>query len=85
VYTYFAENPKAVFKFVQTKEEDLEETLGLIRQYKIPANRVYLMPEGTSPEALKAKQLWLVEVCKQHGFNYTDRLHVHIYGPKRGV
>jgi organic radical activating enzyme len=85
VYTYFAENPKAVFKFVQTKEEDLEETLGLIRQYNILANRVYLMPEGTSPEALKAKQLWLVEVCKQHGFNYTDRLHVHIYGPKRGV
>lgn len=85
VYAYFAENPKAIFKFVQTKEEDLDETLGLIRQYKIPANRVYLMPEGTSPEALKAKQLWLVEVCKQHGFNYTDRLHVHIYGPKRGV
>lgn len=85
VYAYFAENLKSVFKFVQTKEEDLVETLALIHTYKIPPNRVFMMPEGTSPEALSAKQQWLVEICKTHGFNYTDRLHVHIYGAKRGV
>jgi organic radical activating enzyme len=85
VYAYFAEKQKAVFKFVQTKEADLEETLALIQQFHIPPHRVYMMPEGTSPASLQAKQQWLVEICKQHGFNYTDRLHVHIYGAKRGV
>lgn len=85
VYAYFAKSPKAVFKFVVTKEEDLKEIVALVQSYHIPREHIYLMPEGTSPEALTARQQWLVEVCKKHGFNYTDRLHVHIYGAKRGV
>ncbi|MTI25635.1 7-carboxy-7-deazaguanine synthase QueE, partial [Fulvivirga kasyanovii] len=85
VYKYFSENPKAVFKFVVSNEEDLQEVLALISKYKIKPRHVYLMPEGTSPEKLRAKQQWLIEACKQHNFNYTDRLHIHIYGNKRGV
>ena len=43
------------------------------------------MPQGTKAESLKEKQIWLVEICKEYGFNYTDRLHIHMYGDKRGV
>lgn len=84
-YDYFSKNDKAVFKFVIATEKDLEEVLGLCHTYQIPKEKVYLMPEGTNPNALKKKQQWLIEICKDHQFNYTDRLHVHIYGDKRGV
>ena len=84
-YQYFSQHPKAVFKFVITCENDLTEVLTLCDTYQISNNKVYLMPEGTHPETLQKKQQWLIEICKKHQFNYTDRLHVHIYGDKRGV
>lgn len=85
VYRYFTDNPKAVFKFVISSEKDLTEVLTICKDYKISNKKVYLMPEGTNPEMLQKKQQWLIEICKKHQFNYTDRLHVHIYGDKRGV
>lgn len=85
VYSFFAQNPKAWFKFVVAEKTDLNEVLALIKKYHISAEKVYLMPEGTTSERLHEKQQWLVEQCKKYGFNYTDRLHIHIYGSKRGV
>ena len=84
-YRFFAQSPKAVFKFVVAEPQDLEEVMGLIRRYAIDPEKVYLMPEGTSEASLRAKMAWLVEVCKQHGFHFTSRLHILIYGNKRGV
>lgn len=85
VYEYFAAQPKAVFKFVLTQRSELQEVLSLVERYQIPPERVYLMPEGTSAEDLVEKQAWLVEVCKAYGFFFTSRLHVWIYGDRRGV
>lgn len=84
-YSYFSKNDKAVFKFVIADEIDLDEVLGICKTYNIPNTKVYLMPEGTNPTKLQEKQQWLIELCKKYQFNYTDRLHVHIYGDKRGV
>lgn len=85
VYRHFAQNDKAVFKYVIDEQGDLEEVLSLIEKYQIDPNSIYLMPQGTSPDQLTSKQQWLIEVCKRHNFNYSDRLHIHIYGEKRGV
>jgi len=85
VYQFFATNPKAVFKFVIATPQDLEEVNHLIETYQLKPESIFLMPEGINPEELIEKQQWLVEICKQYGFNYTDRLHIHIYGDKRGV
>jgi organic radical activating enzyme len=85
VYRYFAQSDKAHFKFVVANPAELEEVQGLIQRYAIKPSRVYLMPEGTSTERLAEKQAWLVEACKAHGFNFTSRLHIFIYGNKRGV
>jgi len=82
---FFSTNNKAYFKFVISQQSDLDEVLTIIKKYKITSDRVYLMPEGTNASSLNNKQQWLVEICKSHGFNYTDRLHIHIYGSKRGV
>lgn len=85
VLAYFAAHERAFFKFVVETPEDLEEVLALVARYNIAHDSVYLMPEGTKQEILKSRQQWVVEICKQYGFLYTDRLHIHIYGDKRGV
>jgi 7-carboxy-7-deazaguanine synthase len=84
-YNYFNANSKATFKFVIDTPLDLEEVESLTTKYNISADKVYLMPQGTSDEQLKSKQQWLIEACKSSGYNYTDRLHILVYGDKRGV
>lgn len=84
-FKYFSNSEKATFKFVIDSPEDLDEVAHLINKYSISPNKVYLMPQGTTGVALNQKQQWLVEICKEHGYNYTDRLHIHIYGDKKGV
>lgn len=82
---FFARSPKANFKFVITEQPDLEEVLQLLNTYAISPEKVWLMPEGTSAQALSEKRRWLVEICKTYGFRYSDRLHVQIWGSKKGV
>lgn len=82
---FFAQSPKANFKFVLSEKEDLAEVLDLIRTYDIAPQKIWLMPEGTSAGTLAKRRKWLVEICKAHGFRYSDRLHVQIWGSKKGI
>jgi len=82
---FFAASPKSNFKFVVDTADDINEVLQLIREYNIDPATVYLMPQGRSIESLKQKENWLVDICKTYNFNYTDRLHIHIWGNKRGI
>ncbi len=85
VLRFFAQSPKANFKFVVAAPGDLTEVLELVDHYSIAPEKVWLMPEGMSPAALAERRLWLVEICKQYNFRYSDRLHVQIWGSKKGV
>jgi 7-carboxy-7-deazaguanine synthase len=46
---------------------------------------VVLMPEGTSVETIYERAAWIVEVCKRERFRYSPRLHIDLWGDKRGV
>lgn len=81
----FAATEKADFKFVVFGENDLPEILELVEKYDIPHDRVFLMPEGRTPEEVKQHQEELVELAKRENFNVTTRLHVLIWGKKRNV
>lgn len=83
--TFFAVSPKSNFKYVVSSEKDLAEVLELNQRYAIPPTKVWLMPEGSSAAVLQARREWLAEICKQHGFRFSDRLHVQIWGAKKGV
>ncbi|MGQ8335455.1 7-carboxy-7-deazaguanine synthase QueE [Sunxiuqinia sp. A32] len=83
--SFYSDTNKSNFKFVIDQQSDLDEVLSLAEKYKISSDRIYLMSQGISRDQLISKQLWLVEICKKYGFNYTDRLHIHIFGRKRGV
>ncbi len=85
VLRFFAHHPKANFKFVIAAPDDLSEVLDLLDRYAIAPEKVWLMPEGTSAAALAERRFWLVDICKQYNFRYSDRLHVQIWGSKKGV
>ncbi|MEM8726812.1 MAG: 7-carboxy-7-deazaguanine synthase QueE [Pseudomonadota bacterium] len=82
---HYAADPRAYFKFVIAQPEDVDEVLALQREHRISSDKVFLMPEGTTSEDLRAKQGWLSDICLKHGFRMSDRLHIHLYGDERGT
>jgi 7-carboxy-7-deazaguanine synthase len=72
-------------KFVIAAPEDLAELKSLAVALNAPAERVILMPEGIDPVSLRERALWLAEICKSEGFRFSPRLHVDLYGNRRGV
>jgi organic radical activating enzyme len=82
---FFSQSKKAWFKFVITEENDLDELEMIIQEHELPRYRILLMPEGREPSSLVKRRLWLAEVCRERNFRYSDRLHVHLWGAKRGV
>ena len=72
-------------KFVVAREEDLHEVRAMVSELGAPAEKVILMPEGISAGVLHERSLWVAEMCKLHGFRFTPRLHVDLYGNRRGV
>jgi len=72
-------------KFVIAEPEDVEEVRAVAETLGAPPEKVILMPEGTSEEVLNARGMWVAEICKQHGYRFSQRLHVHLYGHRRGV
>jgi 7-carboxy-7-deazaguanine synthase len=72
-------------KFVVQNPGDMDEVRGLVRELGAPSERVILMPEGVTAEALHERSLWIAEACKEEGFRFSPRLHVDLYGNRRGV
>lgn len=76
---------KADFKFVVGSEEDLAEICDLVEEVSMPADRVFLMPLASTVAALEETQLRVSNWALEKGFRYSDRLHLRLYGAKRGT
>jgi 7-carboxy-7-deazaguanine synthase len=74
-------------KFVVASAADLDEIEDLLRRIdrEIPPHKVLLMPEGVTAAAIRGRDESLVDVCKDRGYRYCNRLHVEIFGNKRGT
>lgn len=81
----YATDPRAFFKFVIAEPSDLEEVLALKRKYRFRPGHVFLMPEGTDSKSLRRRMEWISDLCLEHGFRMSDRLHIHLYGDRRGT
>ena len=81
---WFAAQPHASFKIVQTGEDDLVETEELVAALGVPRDRIVLMPEGTDPITLAGRSRWLAEKCRANGYRLGTRLHVFLWGQERG-
>jgi 7-carboxy-7-deazaguanine synthase len=72
-------------KFVVAAPRDLEEIRGLVTRLQADPARVMLMPEGVDREVLRERGIWLAEMCKAEGYRFSPRLHIELYGNRRGV
>lgn len=82
---HWAAEPRAWFKFVIAEPGDLDEVLAIQHAHDIPGERIFLMPEGRDSETIRTRSRWLADMCSQKGFNFTDRLHIHLFGDTRGT
>jgi 7-carboxy-7-deazaguanine synthase len=75
------------FKFVVAQPGDIEELEHMLAalQRPVPRHKVLLMPEARSLERMRTRATWLGELCKARGYRYAHRLHIELYGNRRGT
>jgi len=77
--------PDRQLKFVVSDPDDLAEIERVLAQLTgWAAEDVQLMPEGTSVPA-PGRVAWVVEACLARGWRYCHRLHVELFGDRRGT
>ncbi|TWU41668.1 7-carboxy-7-deazaguanine synthase [Novipirellula aureliae] len=72
-------------KYVVNEPSDLPEVMTLTAELDIPADKVWIMPQGITPEELDATSIWLSDWTRNEGFNECDRMHIRWYGNRRGT
>lgn len=76
------------FKFVvgtSTHKEDLEEIKAWEKEISCSKSLIYLMPEGITTYSVTEGTKFLIDICKEQGYNLSTRLHVLLYGNQKAV
>ncbi|PAF47694.1 hypothetical protein BKH41_07335 [Helicobacter sp. 12S02232-10] len=78
-----------VFKFVCNAQmcrnkKVIEEIKDLLSKLSLKGNKIFLMPQGTTEKELNENIKEIYPICLQEGFCFSDRLHIRIWGDKRG-
>lgn len=86
IQQYIDSAPDFQLKFVISRREDLDEVESILPRLTgwTPAD-VLLMPEGTDVHALDERSSWIAGQCKARGYRFCPRLHVMLYGNRRGT
>jgi 7-carboxy-7-deazaguanine synthase len=73
-------------KFVVDSEQDFAEVRQVLDGLKnVDTTRVLIMAQARNRRQLHHKSRWIVELCKKFGYGYSPRLHIELYGNRRGV
>lgn len=77
--------PDRQLKFVVQSEADIAEIDALLAQLQHwHREDVLLMPEGVVSPSHETRK-WVAETCMRRGWRYCTRLHIDIFGNKRGT
>jgi len=79
----FLRTERAFLKFVLREANDLVEVQGLLAALDWPKERVFLMPEASTPSEHAARADALAALCLAHGYRFSPRLHVLLWGGER--
>ncbi len=74
-------------KFVLESEADLSEMEELLQRIgrPIPPSKVLVMPQGIDIRTIRGRDESLIDLCKQRGYRYCNRLHIELFGNTRGT
>ena len=68
-----------------TDPSDLQQVNAIVSDIGASRSRVLLMPEGVDAAILAERGRWLADIAKREGFRMTPRLHIDLWGNRRGV
>lgn len=76
---------RAYFKFVLDEPREAQEALALARELGVPDERVLFMAQATNREELHARAPLVAAEALARGVGYSHRLHVELWGGRRGT
>lgn len=86
VVRQYIENYDYQLKFVVERREDFVEISALLDQLTgVDPERVLIMPQGIKDLELRRKAPWIVELCQRYHYRFTPRLHIELFGNRRGT
>jgi len=82
VVASYQEHGHTYLKFVVETAEHVEEAVRAVDAFRAGgfAGVVYLMPQGGVVDPYDTNKLNIANICVKHGFNYSPRLHVDLWG-----
>ncbi len=82
----FLENYNCQAKFVVESSADIDEIKTILKDCGHRDNaEVMLMPQATEVEDYTVKSRQIADICLTTGYSFSPRLHVLLWGNKRGV
>ena len=73
-------------KFVVEREADFAEIHDILHRLgNVDPARVWIMAQGTTRKQLDEKRPWIVQACLKYGYAFTPRLHIELFGNRRGT
>jgi 7-cyano-7-deazaguanosine (preQ0) biosynthesis protein QueE len=79
----FEATGRAAFKFVACEPSDLDEVEAIVDECCL--TNVWIMPEGTDANTLERRSSVLADDVVKRGWNLSTRLHILLWGDRRGV
>jgi 7-carboxy-7-deazaguanine synthase len=80
----FLESYDYQLKFVVERRQDFKEISNLLDKLdRVDRARMLVMAQGKTREELRRKAKWIVALCKKHGYGFTPRLHIELFGNRR--
>ena len=73
-------------KFVVDRPEDIDDVASYLEEFPhVDAGKVYLMPQAIDRGPHAEKCEWLGDAASQRGWQLCRRLHIELFGNKRGT
>jgi organic radical activating enzyme len=72
-----------IFKFVVNKENDIDEIEKIVNECDLSAEKIIIMPEGTTTEAIRKHSRLIEPLVKEKGYRLLTRMQIELYGDKR--
>ncbi len=73
-------------KFVIESPQEIDRVQEVLKELgPLERGRVMLMPQAATAEELQRKSTMVAELCKQTGLRFGQRLHIQLWGSRRGV
>jgi 7-carboxy-7-deazaguanine synthase len=85
ILAIFRDSGRAYLKLVVHRDEDYAEADALVSRLAWPSERVLLMPEANDREQLRARSFTVAEAARARGFRFSSRLHLELWGGRRGT